>query len=306
MKESIRSLEELADYVRSSRRRTRIAVACAEDPNTIASIGKAVNDGFVEGILIGSGLKIKEVCKIEKVDSAIFRIIDIRDEMESVSESIRMVREDEADVLMKGLVGTDKFLKAVLDKEKGLLPEKAIMSYVCAVQLPRYHKLLFISDTAVLPYPDFNQKIAMINYSVAMAQRFGIEKPKVALISATEKVSDNIPHTLEYAELSKMAERGQIKNCIIDGPLDIFLACDPQASVIKGVSSSIAGDADVLIFPSLESANSFYKGLMLFAEGELAGLIQGTIKPVIVMSRSESAASKYYCIALSCLMGGER
>lgn len=306
MKDPIRSLEELANYVRSTGKRTRIAVARAEDPNTIASIGKAVKEGFVEGILIGSEPKIEGVCKAEQIDPVIFRIIDIRDEAEAVSESVRMVRNDEADVLMKGLVGTDKFLRAVLDKEKGLLPEKSIMSYVCALQLPGYHKLLFISDTAVLPYPDINQKIAMTNYSVKMAQRFGIEKPKVALISATEKVSDNIPHTLEYAELSKMAERGQIKNCIIDGPLDIFLACDPQASVIKGVSSPIAGDADVLIFPSLESANSFYKGLMLFAEGELAGLIQGTIKPVIVMSRSESVTSKYYCIALSCLMGGER
>ena len=306
MKDPIRSLEELANYVRSTGKRTRIAVARAEDPNTIASIGKAVKEGFVEGILIGSESKIEEVCKAEQIDPVIFRIIDIRDEAEAVSESVRMVHNDEADVLMKGLVGTDKFLRAVLDKEKGLLPEKSIMSYVCALQLPGYHKLLFISDTAVLPYPDINQKIAMTNYSVKMAQRFGIEKPKVALISATEKVSDNIPHTLEYAELSKMAERGQIKNCIIDGPLDIFLACDPQASVIKGVSSPIAGDADVLIFPSLESANSFYKGLMLFAEGELAGLIQGTIKPVIVMSRSESVTSKYYCIALSCLMGGER
>ena len=306
MKDPIRSLEELANYVRSTGKRTRIAVARAEDPNTIASIGKAVKEGFVEGILIGSEPKIEGVCKAEQIDPVIFRIIDIRDEAEAVSESVRMVRNDEANVLMKGLVGTDKFLRAVLDKEKGLLPEKSIMSYVCALQLPGYHKLLFISDTAVLPYPDINQKIAMTNYSVKMAQRFGIEKPKVALISATEKVSDNIPHTLEYAELSKMAERGQIKNCIIDGPLDIFLACDPQASVIKGVSSPIAGDADVLIFPSLESANSFYKGLMLFAEGELAGLIQGTIKPVIVMSRSESVTSKYYCIALSCLMGGER
>ena len=305
MKEPIRSLEELANYVRSTGKRTRIAVARAEDPNTIASIGKAVNEGFVEGILVGSKPKIEEVCKAEQINPAIFRVIDTRDEEEAVTESVRMVRDDEADVLMKGLVGTDKFLKAVLDKEKGLLPEKAIMSYVCALQLPGYHKFLFISDTAVIPYPDINQKIAMINYSVAMARRFGIEKPKVALISATEKVSDNIPHTLEYAELCKMAERGQIKNCVLDGPLDIFLACDPQASIIKGVSTPLAGDADVLIFPSLESANSFYKGLMMFAKGELAGLIQGTIKPVIVMSRSESAASKYYCIALSCLMGGE-
>ncbi len=217
-----------------------------------------------------------------------------------------MVRNNEADVLMKGLIGTDTFLKAVLDKEKGLLPPKAVMSYTCAIEIPKYHKLLFVSDTAVLIYPDLDQKIAMINYSVAMARRFGIEKPKVALISATEKVSPSMQETLDYALLCKMAERGQIKNCIVDGPLDIFLACDPNSLAIKGIQSPLEGDADILIFPNLECANSFYKGLMLFGEGELAGLICGTTKPVIVMSRSESENSKYYCLALSCLMAEEK
>jgi phosphate butyryltransferase len=164
-----------------------------------------------------------------------------------------MVKSGEADVLMKGLVGTDKFLKAVLDKEKGLLPPKAVMSYTCALELPKHHKLLFISDTAVLTNPDLDQKIAMINYSVEMARRFGIEKPKVALITATEKVGAALPVTYEHAMLCKMAERGQIKNCIMDGPVDVFLACDPSSLEVKGVSSPLNGDADILIFPNLES-----------------------------------------------------
>jgi len=143
---------------------------------------------------------------------------------------------------------------------------------------------------------------AMNDYSVEMARRFGIDKPKVALVSATEKVNPAMPETLEYALLCKMAERGQIKNCTIDGPLDIFLACDPGSLPVKGVRSPLEGDADILIFPDLESANSFYKGLMLFAGGELAGLIRGTTKPVVVMSRSESENSKFYCLALACIM----
>ena len=134
------------------------------------------------------------------------------------------------------------------------------------------------------------------------AKALDIDRPKVAQISATEKVSEAMPNTIDYALISKMAERGQIKGCVVDGPLDVFLACDPQSLAVKGVDSPIAGDADILIFPNLETANAFYKGLMLFAQGELAGLIQGTSKPVIVMSRSESEKSKYYCIALSCLM----
>jgi phosphate butyryltransferase len=135
-----------------------------------------------------------------------------------------------------------------------------------------------------------------------MAQALDIANPKVALISATEKVSTGMPNTIDYAQISKMAERGQIKGCTIDGPLDVFLACDPASVEIKACPTPIGGDADILIFPNLETANAFYKGLMLFAGGELAGMIQGTSKPVVVMSRSESENSKYYCIALSCLM----
>ncbi|HPK59657.1 MAG TPA: phosphate acyltransferase [Candidatus Cloacimonas sp.] len=297
----ITKLTELAEKAINSGKKTRIAVAVAEDNNTINAILKATNNGFVSPILIGNKDKITALLPAD-IDSNKLQIMNITDPAMAVKEAVRMVRNNEADVLMKGLVGTETFLKAVLDKEKGLLPPKAVMSYTCALEIPKYHKLLFVSDTAVLINPDLNQKIAMINYSVAMARKFGIEKPKVALISATEKVSSSMPETLEYSLLCKMAERGQIKNCLVDGPLDIFLACDPTSLSIKGIQSSLEGDADILIFPNLESANSFYKGLMLFGEGELAGLICGTTKPVIVMSRSESENSKYYCIALSCLM----
>lgn len=302
----IRSLEELASHVRGLGGKTRIAVAAAEDPNTLSSIARAVSEGFALGFLLGDAQKIAAVCAAEGIDPSLFEIRNVPDPGAAATEAVRMTRSGEADVLMKGLVGTDKFLKVVLNKEKGLLPPKAVMSYVCALELPQHNKLLFISDTAVLPQPDLEQKIAMVNYSVAMARRFGIEKPKVALICATEKVSPGMESTLHSALIAKMAQRGQIRNCVVDGPLDVFLACDPAAGEIKGVDSPIAGEADILIFPSLESANSFYKGLMLFAGGELAGLIQGTVKPVVVMSRSESAASKYYCVALSCLMAGEK
>lgn len=296
------SLSEIALKAKSLGKKTQIAVAVAEDENTIGALCKATADGFVFPILIGSEARITELLQSFPLPPDTYRIIDIPDVPAATREAVRMVKCSEADVLMKGLVGTDVFLREVLHKERGLLPPKAVMSYTCALELPRYHKLLLISDTAVLPTPDLDQKIAMINYSVKMAQTLGIANPKVAMISATEKVSAGMPNTVDYALISKMAERGQIKGCTIDGPLDVFLACDPQAGKVKGVSSPISGEADILIFPSLEAANAFYKGLMLFANGELAGLIQGTTKPVVVMSRSESETSKYYCIALSCLM----
>lgn len=283
-------------------KKTRIAVAVAEDANTIGAVIRAMQEGFIHPILIGCQARIEELLECHHLTTTDFETKDIPDELQATREAVRMVRDGEADVLMKGLIGTDKFLKVLLDKDKGLLLPGALLSYTCALELPQYHKLLFVSDTAVVPNPDLTQKIAMVNYSVAMANRLGIEQPKVALISSTEKVIAALPNTSEFALISMMAERGQIKNCIIDGPLDVFLACDPQSMVIKGVNTPIGGDADILIFPTLESANSFYKGLMLFARAELAGLIQGTSKPVIVMSRSESELSKYYCVALSCLM----
>ena len=302
----IQSLNELVEAVKAAGKQTRIAVVAAEDSNTLGAVIRAAVEGFILPILLGDPSKILSLCQAEELPLDESWILPCASDSEAATKAVAMIRAGEADVLMKGLIGTDKFLKAVLNKEKGLLPPKAVMSYVCALELPRYHKLLFISDTAVLPFPDLDQKIAMTNYAVKMAHRFGIEQPKVALISATEKPGAAFPASLDYALISKMAERGQIKNCVVDGPLDIFLACDPSSLEIKGVDTPIGGDADVLIFPNIEAANSFYKGLMLFAGGELAGLIQGTIAPVVVMSRSESAESKYYCIALSCLMAEDK
>lgn len=298
----IKSLSELSNFVKQSGIIKKIAVACGEDNNTVGAIAKAAEEGFISPFLIGNKYNIDKVINQERLNANLFNIVDIDDETKATLKAVDMVRCGEADILMKGLVNTDKFLKAVLDKEKGLLPPKAVMSYVCAIDIPAYHKLLFVSDTAVIPYPDLEQKKAMINYAVSMAEKFGIHKPKVALIGASEKVSSSIPNSLEYSILCKMADRGQIKDCIIDGPLDVFLACDPKSIAIKGINTPIGGDADILIFPTLEACNSFYKALMLFAGGELAGLIQGTSKPVVVMSRSESALSKYYCVTLSCLM----
>ncbi|MCK4980029.1 MAG: phosphate acetyltransferase [Candidatus Delongbacteria bacterium] len=298
----IRTLDQMVEHVISSGIKKKISVACGEDQNTIGALAEAIKNGFASAIMVGNKEKIIASAKEEKIDPAIFDIIDIPNAVQAVDKALELVKNDEADVLMKGLVGTDIFLKAVLDKNKGLLHPKSTMSYVAAIEIPAYHKLLFITDTAVLLNPDLDQKIAMLNYAVNMTKAFGITKPKVALIGATEKVSSRLPNTIDYSAICKMCERGQLQDCIIDGPLDVFLACDKESVAIKGIPTPINGDADVLMFPTLEACNSFYKGLMLFAGAELGGLIQGTEKPVVVMSRSESEKSKYYCIAMSCLM----
>jgi len=298
----IKTLGQMEEKVLAHKKKHRIAVAWSQDPNTIGAIHKAVIKGFVDAIMIGKSSEIIKVAEKEGVDKNLFTIVDADNEYKASLEAVRLAKNGDADIVMKGLVGTDKFLKAVMDKDNGLMLPNAVLSYVGAVELPFYHKLLFITDPAVIPFPDLDQKIAMAGYAIEMARKFGVEKPKIALIGASEKMSRHFKYSTDYAVMCKMAERGQIKNCIMDGPLDLFLACDKKSIEIKGVETPVNGEADILLFPSLESSNPFYKGLMLFAGGELAGLITGTEKPVIVMSRSESEKSKYFCIALSCLV----
>jgi len=298
----IRKLDDLVNHVRALGRCFRIAVACGQDPNTVGALARAVELGVAEAVMLGDATRCATVCAAEGVEASGFEIVDIPDDLEATREAVRLVANGDADVLMKGSVATSVFLKAVMDREGGLLEPGAVLSYVCAIELPRYPKLLLVTDPAVLPFPNVDQKLAMVRYAVAMAHRFGIECPKVALVSAVEKPSEHFPSHADYAVVCQAAERGQLGVCIVDGPLDVFLACDPAAVEIKGVPTPIGGQADVLVLPTLEACNAFYKGLMLFGGGELGGLIQGTSRPVVVMSRSESPRSKLYCIALACLM----
>jgi phosphate butyryltransferase len=296
----IRKLSQIEEVVLSLKKRYRVAVAWPQDINSIGAINKAVENGLISAILIGNISEIKKICQANGIDTDRFTLVESENETVASEEAVRLAKSDGADIIMKGLVGTDKFLRAVMDKEKGLMIPGAVLSYVCALEIPAYQKLLFITDPAVIPCPNLEQKVAMARYAIEMAKKTGVSKPKIALIGASEKLSKHFSYTSDYTEMKKMPEF--LNSCDIDGPLDIFLACDKKSVEIKGVETPVNGEADILLFPSLESSNPFYKGLMLFAKAELAGLIQGTEKPVIVMSRSESEQSKYYCIALSCLM----
>jgi phosphate butyryltransferase len=296
------SLDQMVQKVLSTKEKYRIAVAWPQDVNTISALKRAVNDGFAEAVLIGSGNEIIRICHSLGIGNEMFLVIDTETDESAAGDAVSMVRSGIADIVMKGLVGTDIFLQAVMDKKSGLMDKDAVLSYVGALEIPEYHKLIFITDPAVIPFPSLTQKIAMVDYAIEMALRFEVEKPRVALISATEKRSPHFSSSDDYAEMCEMSRLGKFGDCIMDGPLDIFLACNKESVKIKGVRTPVDGDADILLFPSLESCNPFYKGLMLFAHSELAGLIRGTFKPVIVMSRSESEKSKYYCIALACLM----
>ncbi len=303
MDRPIKKLSQIPQYVIGLKRRYRTAIVAPEDSHTLEAVIQACYDGFVYPILIGNSAIISVLLPASFVNGdAQFDIVECLDKAKAAKLAVGMVKRGEADIVMKGLIATDLLLKAVLDKKNGLMKPDGVLSYVCAVELPAYPKLLFVTDPAVLPFPSLPQKVAMANYAIEMAHRMGITKPKVALIGASEKVSPHFPNSQEYEIMCAMAQRGELENCIMDGPLDLFLACDPSSLEVKGSHTPVAGDADILLFPSLEASNPFYKSLMLFAGGELAGLISGTTHPVVVMSRSDSFITKYYCLALACLM----
>ncbi len=276
----------------------KMVAAWAVDEHTIEAASKAVDMGFVKAVLVGDAKLIKEVCEKNGIDAAKFEIVDNPDELKAVAQAVQLVHDGEGDVLMKGLCSTDKFLRAILNKETGLLPAKGLLSHVGVIESPNYHKLIFLTDMAVVPLPDLRQKMKLTNYIVKVAKSFGIAKPKVAFIAASEQVLDSMPACLEAAALAKMADRGQIKGCIADGPLALDVAIDKESVEIKKLTSPVAGDADCLVFPNIESANVFWKTNSKLASGvRQAGMLVGTTAPCILASRADSVDTKLNSIA---------
>ena len=297
----IKNFDELFEQLRSKPKK-RLVAAWAVDDHTISAVGLAIKAGIVEGTLVGDENMIAEVCQKENIDKSIFTIIHNPNELKSIAQAVEMVNNGEADILMKGLCSTDKYMRGILNKEKGLLPPKAVLSHVCLVQNPNYHKLLIISDIAVIPAPDFKQKQAMIKYVADTAKAIGVEKPKVAMITATEQMLQGMPACVEAAMLAKMSDRGQISGCVVDGPLALDVALSEEAVKIKKLTSQVAGDADCLVFPSIEAANVFYKSNTLLVPGvRVAAMGAGAKAPCVLSSRADSIDTKLNSIALAAI-----
>ena len=276
----------------------RMVAAWAVDEHTIEAASKAVDLGIVTATLVGDKEMIKDVCAKNDIDVEKFEIVNEPNELKAVSRAVQLVHDGEGDVLMKGLCSTDKFLRAILNKETGLLPPKGVLSHVGIIENPKYHKLMFLTDMAVIPQPDFRQKVKLANYVIKVAKSFGIAKPKVAFIAASEQMLDSMPACMEAAMLAKMCDRGQIPGCIADGPLALDVAIDAEAVQIKKLVSPVAGDADCLCFPNIESANVFWKANSKLCDGvKQAGMLVGTTAPCILASRADSAEPKLNSIA---------
>ena len=297
----ITSFEQIFTQLRSKSRK-RLVAAWGVDDHTITAARLAVDKGIVQAILVGDADMINAVCKVEGINPSMFTIVDNKDELQSIAKAVDMINAGEADILMKGLCSTDKYMRAILHKERGLLPPKAVLSHVSVLENPNYHKLIILGDMAVIPAPDFKQKVAITNYLVQTAHALGIAKPKVAAIAATEQMLDGMPACVEAAMLAKMGDRGQIKGCYIDGPLALDGAISKEAVEIKKLESNVAGDADCLLFPNIESANVFYKVNSQLSVGvKQAAIVAGAKAPCVLSSRADSIYTKLNSIALAAL-----
>lgn len=297
---AITKLEQIFDELKSKPKKRLVGV-WAIDSHTIGAINDAVKLGLVDAILVGDEKEIKKTCDEHNFDINSFKIIHVDNDTAAAAKSVELINAGEGDLIMKGLLSTDKYMRAILKKEKGLMPPKAILTHVTVMENPNYHKLMVVSDVAVIPQPDLNQKIAITNYVVQTAHALGIEKPKVAIIAASEQVLPKMQACVDASIISKMADRGQIKNCLVDGPLAIDLAIDKESVEIKKIDSEVAGDADCMVFPNIESGNVFYKVNTKLAKAELGAMVMGAKVPAILSSRGDSTKTKLYSIALAAL-----
>jgi len=281
----------------------RLVAVNAVDDHTLDAVNTAVDGGIVEAVLTGDPDKIAGTCLSLGIDPGKFTIEPAPSEDLAAMKGVELVSSGKADIMMKGLLSTDKFMRAILNKEYGLLPPKGVLSHVTVVENQNYHKLLIIGDVAIIPYPDLSQKIVMTGYLIRTAQALGIALPKVALIAATEQVLAAIPACTEAAVISKMAERGQIPGALVDGPMALDVAIDKESAEIKKIASPVAGDADCLLFPNIDAGNVFYKMSARMCRSEQAAIVVGARVPVVLSSRGDSMQTKLYSIALAALLG---
>ena len=277
---TIRSFQDIQLLVAKAHRRLRIVAVNAIDEAT------------------------KEALRLVE-DSRLAEVIRINDTLLEMAaeKAVALIRRGDADVLMKGLIGTDILLRAILNKVSGLLPEGQVLTHLSVAEIPNYHKLLFFTDVAVIPYPTQKQRTEQVRSATDICHKLGIKEPRVALIHCAEHGGRQFPFVEGYQDIKQMAAEGQFGKCIVDGPLDVKSACSAEALKAKGISSPLNGEADILVMPDIEAGNAFYKSMTLFAGASTAGILCGTVCPVVVPSRGDSTEAKYNSIlfALACL-----
>lgn len=282
----------------------KVAVAVAQDEPVLEAVKEANEKGIANAVLVGDKEKIQEIAKKIDMDLTKFEIMDVKDPKKATLEAVKLVSSGNADMLMKGLIDTATFLRSVLNKEVGLRTGK-VMSHVSVFEIEGWDKLFFLTDVAFNTYPELKEKVAIINNAVTVAHACGIEKPKVGVICPVEVVNTNMPSTVDAALLAKMSDRGQFKGCTVDGPFALDNAISLEAAHHKGVKGEVAGQADILMLPNIETGNVMYKTLTYFAPAKNGCLLVGTSAPAILTSRADSFETKVNSIALAALVAAK-
>ncbi|MBO5655732.1 MAG: phosphate butyryltransferase [Rikenellaceae bacterium] len=297
----IKHLEEIVEAAKRGPKR-RLVAAYAQDSHTIEAVNDAVELGFIEGVLVGDKDVIEAVCAEHGIDPAKFEIIDIKEDVDCVAKAVKMVHDGEGDILMKGLVSSDKYVRGILNKEYGLLIPGGVLSHVAIFDTPKYHKLILVSDAAIIPAPTFEQKEWEVRYLAEVAQVLGVEQPKIACIAPSEQLLPKIVSSAESYQIHTNAAEGKYGNVLVEGPLSIDVALYPEVVATKKYKTNgVAGDADCLLFPSIEAGNTFFKLATHWCDARLAALVKGTTKPCILTSRGDSRDSKLASIALAAI-----
>lgn len=297
----LKSFQEMESYIKSNHITVRIALAGAHDDDTLAAVVNARRNGVISAVLIGRGDEIKKLLLEMDEDPQAYTIIEKESEQECAMTAFRLVREGKADIPMKGLMQTSSFMRAILDKQLGFLREGALLSQATVLDFRQENRLMIISDCAVNIAPEYKDKVKILQNAVLLAGKLGFETPKVAVVTPVEVVNPVIQSTVDAAMLSKAAERGQIKGCIVDGPLGLDNAVSEHAARHKGIVSPVAGHADILLMPDLSTGNVFTKSLGYFGGLVSSGTLNGTTSPVIMTSRTDTPENKY-CSILTAIM----
>ncbi|NLK93869.1 MAG: phosphate butyryltransferase [Clostridiales bacterium] len=295
-----KSFDDLLSKVKECERK-KLAVAVAQDEPVLEAVKAAKEQGIADAILVGDKDKIKEIADSIGMDLTQYEVIHEADVKKAALFAVQLVSSGRADMVMKGLVDTATFLRSVLNKEVGLRTGK-VMSHVAVFEIEGFDRLIFLTDAAFNTYPDLKAKIQIVQNSVYVAHACGISNPKVAPVCAVEVVNPDMPATIDASLLSKMNDRGQIKGCVIDGPLALDNALSEEAAKHKGVKGPVAGKADVIMLPDIETANVMYKTLTYTAKTRNGGLLVGTSAPVILTSRADSFETKVNSIALAAVV----
>jgi len=300
---SYANFDSLIKKVQSFQTRKRAALAAAEDEHALEAVFSAQKENIVSPVLIGNEGIIREIIGKLGEEPANCTIVNVKEGDDPARIAVGLIKNNEADFIMKGKIDTANLLKSVVDKDSGLRTGRA-MSHMAFYEMPAYHKLLVVTDGGMITDPDLEQKKQIIINAVDILIRMGYENPKIAVLTAVEQVNPKMQATVDAAELKKMNMSGEISNCIIEGPISFDLAVSRESARLKGFESPYCGDFDVMIVPNIETGNILGKALIYMGRAKMAGMIVGAKIPIVLTSRGATAEEKYLSLVLSAGVSG--